>query len=437
VSGFRAASGAVDLEPLAGSWLTGFAARPIPSDGQLDPILARAALLDDGNCAIAIVACDLIGIDARTVASLRSRIADRCSIPAGHIVISCTHTHSAPATLRFRGVLGNVNQAWWATAQEKIVSLVAGLEAELRPAALALASTVVDGIGYNRQDRRHPIDTELACIAIDDVGAGEPMRLATLVNYAVHPVTLSHGNLKLSGDIPGATTAQLSAMCGGVGLYLQGACGDVNPASDLRAGWGNGTVADVAAAGERLAQAACEAMTSARWTTQVRLNTARREIDLPLDPPPSPAQVDALIAQFEADLRRARAEGHLVNEGIALVWLRWAAELKGAQTNGVLPAAHAIEIWAAAINDLRLAAAPLEPYADIGLGFKRDVRPCSGMFLGYANGLLGYCATDWAKEQGGYGPDEACRWFPEQLTAIGRGAAQRVAEASAALARGL
>ncbi len=126
---FHAAAGMIDLEPQAGCWLTGFAARPYPSDGQHDPILARAVLLDDGATRIAIVACDLIGIDARTVAALRARIAERAGnrIPAGNILFSCTHTHSAPASLRFRGVLGHVNELWWAAAQEKIVALVAGL----------------------------------------------------------------------------------------------------------------------------------------------------------------------------------------------------------------------------------------------------------------------------------------------------------------------
>jgi hypothetical protein len=437
MNNFRASAGVVDLEPQVSCWLTGFAARPYPSDGQHDPILARAVLLDDGGTRVALVACDLIGIDAKTVASLRARIAERSSgrIPAGNILFSCTHSHSAPATMRFRGVLGFVNEAWWAAAQEKIVALVAGLDSSLAPAQFAFATTIVDGISFNRQDQSHPIDKTLACIAID---ATEGKPIATLINYAVHPVTLSYSNLKLSGDVPGHAAMQLQALRGGdATLYLQGACGDVNPATDLRKGWGNGTFEDVASAGDTLAHAANEALRNAPRTTEVRLHVAQTHVELPLDPPPSMSEVDALFAQLEADLRMARDEHHLVNEGIAVAGLRWAGELKGALLNHTLPSTHTIEAWCAAINDIRIAAVPLEPYSDIGLDFKRGIAPLQGMFLGYSNGLVGYCAADWAKAQGGYGPNDACRWFPEQLTAIGAGAAQRVTQACVERAKAL
>lgn len=432
---FRASAGMIDLTPPIGAWLTGFAARPYPSDGQHDPILARAVLLDDGETRIVIIACDLIGIDARTVASLRTRIAERTSgrIPAGHILIHCTHTHSAPATLRFRGVLGNVNERWWAAAQEKIVALVTSLENKLAPAQFAFATISVDGISYNRQDQTHPIDKTLSCIAIDAL-VGQP--IATLINFAVHPVTLSYGNFQFSGDVPSHAAMRLQQLRGGdATLYLQGACGDVNPATDLRKGWGNGDFEDVASAGDALAIAAHDALQQAPRTTDVRISVAQTQVELPLDPPPALAEVDALFAQFEADLRKAREDIHLVNEGIAIAGLRWAGELKGALLNNTLPLTHSIETWCAAINDVRIAGVPLEPYSDIGLDFKRGIAPLHGLLLGYSNGLLGYCATDWAKAQGGYGPNEACRWFPEQLTAIGVGAAQRVTEACVKLAK--
>lgn len=434
---FLAAAGMIDLAPPIGAWLTGFAARPYPSNGQHDPIMVRAVLLDDGETRIAFVTCDLIGIDANTVASLRARIEERTNgrIPAGHILIHCTHTHSAPATLRFRGVLGFVNERWWATAQEKIITLVAGLDARLAPAQFAFATASVDGLSYNRQDERHHIDTTLSCIAID---SPDSKLIASLINFAMHPVTLSYANLKFSGDVPGHATMRLQQLRGGdATLYLQGACGDVNPTTDLRKGWGNGDFDDVASAGDALAITAHEALQHAPRTTDVRLNVSHRMIDLTLDPPPAMANVDALFAQFEADLSKAREDRHLVNEGIAVAGLRWAGELKGALMNNTLPSTHRIEAWCAAINDVRIAGVPLEPYSDIGLDFKRNIAPLQGMFLGYSNGLLGYCATDWAKAQGGYGPNEACRWFPEQLTAIGVGAAQRVTGACVELAKAI
>lgn len=428
-----AASGEVDLEPIIGSWLTGFGLRINPSDGLHDTLMARALLLDDGETKIAIVSCDLIGILAPAVAKLRARIAAQSIIPANNIVISCTHTHSAPATMAFRGVLGYINHHWWASAQDKIVALVAGLEAQLQPATLRHGTTQVEGISYNRQDQTHPIDRTLTAIAVDDAKGS---RLATLVNFALHPVTLSYGNHKISGDVPGEAMRRTQQAHGGIALYLQGACGDVNPTVDLKRGWGNGTFEDVAEMGAALATGVGVALQDATPTDAVSLQVKQTTIQLPLDAPPTPEQLNALIAQFEADLRKARAEDNMANEGIALTYLRWAAEVKGAIANGSLPTVAPIEVWMAALNDLRLVAVPLEPYSDIGLNFKKAIQPLTGVFMGYANGLLGYCAADWAKDQGGYGPDDACRWFPEQLTPIGRGAAQLVVEAGVRLARG-
>ena len=430
----RAAAASVDLEPLIGSWLTGFGMRLFPSDGQHDPIMARAVLLDDGATQVVILACDLIGIPAEEIALLRARMAERSGIPAGNIVISCSHTHSAPATFRFRGVLGYVNDRWWAGAQEKMVALVAGLPAQLEPARLSTATTQVEGISFNRQDQAHPIDTELIAVAIDDE-AGQA--IATLVNFAVHPVTMSWSNLKLSGDVPGATALELEARRGGVALYLQGACGDVNPSTDLMTGWGNGTFEDVADMSRQLAEATQLCLFDAPATAELKLGVTHATVELPLDPPPSSDEIDQLFAGFSRDLTTARQARHAVNEATALLNLRWAGELKGALLNGTVPSTAPIEVWVAAIGDLRLMAVPLEPYSDIALDFKKAIQPLRGMVLGYSNGLLGYCASDWAKDQGGYGPNDAARVFPEQLTAIGYGGVQTVVEAGVTLVREL
>jgi len=429
----QAAADQVNLEPPIGSWLTGFGLRMNPSNEQRDDLMARAVLLDDGETKLVIVSCDLIGILAPTIAKLRNRIAAQSDIPAQNITITCTHTHSAPATMPFRGVLGYINHNWFATVQDKIVALVVGLVGKLQPATLRSGRTQVEGISYNRQDQSHPIDRTLTAIAIDTM---QGQRIATLVNFALHPVTLSYSNLRISGDVQGEAMRRVEQAQSSVALYLQGACGDVNPTVDLKRGWGNGTVEDVVEMGTILAAATGVALQGTVGTGNVSLKVAQQTIHLPLDAAPSLEQLDGLVQQFEANLRKARAEDNVADEGIALTYLRWANEVRGAILNGTLPSHAPIEVWMAAINELRLVAVPLEPYSDIGLDFKKAIQPLTGVFMGYSNGLLGYCAADWAKAQGGYGPDDACRWFPEQLTPIAKGAAQLVTQTAVALAMG-
>jgi hypothetical protein len=94
-----------------------------------------------------------------------------------------------------------------------------------------------------------------------------------------------------------------------------------------------------------------------------------------------------------------------------------------------------VELQVLAIDDLRLIALPLELYHETGLAIKRRLAPLKGVIVGYANGLFGYCATDQAKSEGGYGPAGSFPWFPRQMSAIGYGAADQVVREAVALAR--
>ena len=286
----KAAAGQIDLAPQAGMWMTGYARRVTPAQATHDAIMARALLLDDGSTRLAIVSCDLLGLAADTVAAIRARIAGGAAIAAGHVMICCTHTHSGPASLPMRGVLGVVDAAWLRSAQERIVELVIGLAGGLQPARLAFAATAAPGIGFNRQfdrqDAAHPLDDELAVIAVDALDGGP---LATILNYATHAVVLGPDNLAFSGDWPGAAAAAMAGKRGGIGLVLQGACGDVDPEIQHVRGWGQGTFEDVHEIGERLAGAAVDALAAARYSSDVRLGVASRMVAVPLDPAPDAA----------------------------------------------------------------------------------------------------------------------------------------------------
>lgn len=430
----RAAAGAVDLTPPAGTWMTGFALRTEPATGVHDPLLARALLLEDGGSRLVIISCDLLGLAPEAVAEVRQAIAEQRVAPAANVLLACTHTHSGPASMPMRGVLGYVDETWLAEAKRKIVALVVGLPDRLSPACLAYASTVVQGIGYNRQDRSHPVDEELAALAVE---SPDGAAIATVINYATHPVVLGPANRQFSGDFPGAATRHLEQLRGGVGLFLQGACGDVDPVIYRDRGWGKGSWADVEEIGGRLAQAAAAALASAPRAGNVRLAVATEEVVLPLDPPPAPETLAGWVAGWEAERERKRAANDRAGALAATAMLQWASELRRAMEDGRVPRALSAEVFVAAINDVRLVGFPFEAYTDIGLEIKAGLRPLPCLFVSYANGLYGYCPTRWAKKQGGYGADTACRWFGGMLTAVGYGAAEALVSRSVALGRGL
>ena len=61
-----------------------------------DPLHARCLVLDDGKTALAIAVVDSCMLPRDLVAAAKARTTKLTGIPAERILISATHTHSAP-----------------------------------------------------------------------------------------------------------------------------------------------------------------------------------------------------------------------------------------------------------------------------------------------------------------------------------------------------
>ena len=429
-----ASSGKADLAPPAGCWLAGYAARVEPSVALHDPIGARAVLLDDGISRLAMVSCDLIGFSPRTDAELRRRIAAAASIPAEGVLICCTHTHSSPASMALSGVMGKVDLAWSEAAGERIVKLVAGLADKLVPARLAHAGATVGGIGYNRQDRNRPFNEELGVVAVQ---APDGAPIATLINYHTHAVVLGADNLLISADFPGAATVCLEKLRGGVAMYIQGSCGDVDPiAATQRRSYAD-IFGEVERIGRRLAEAAAEALRGAAFSDSPRICVAAKEIAVPLAALPSAGEIAAAEEKHLAMIHDARAKANKAMESWAAITLDRLAEQKKAMAMGNAPTSIPARLTVAAVGDLRVVAMPFETYGDVAAAIGQSLRPSRTIFAGYANGLYGYVYPAWAWRQGGYGPAESHRCFPDLLTPIAQGADELLIQAVGTLAKEL
>ena len=424
---FRASAGEVDVTPAPGAWLTGFGSRITPSTGIHDRLMAHAVLMDDGATQLAIVTCDLIGLNQTDATALRLRISGKIGILAQNILVCCTHTHSGPACTNFRGAsMGQVDHKWLAATLDKIADLVCALPPKLEPAKVSYASTEVQGIGYNRQDASRSTDDELGVIAVTKASGGS---IATIINYATHAVMLSSSNTLLSGDFPGAAARHLADLTDGIGLYIQGACGDIDPTLFHVRGWGKCTFEDIEDTGRTLAEAAVAALRDAEPTDDVILGAASKTIDLPLDPAPSLEETAALKSEFESDRMKAITSDNPSDVVIAEAMLQWVSDIMRTREKGPMPTVLSAEVFAARINDIVITGVPFEPYHDIGLAVKSGLKPRKVLFAGYCNGLFGYMHTDWAKKQGGYGPESSCRWYGEMISPFSYGSGDILTDA--------
>lgn len=94
----RAGAATSNITPdLGGDVVGGFL--PFPCTHIHDELHARCLVLDDGQTKLALVVCDLLGIHRSVSVEARRMIEKETGIPAAHVLISGTHTHSATSVL--------------------------------------------------------------------------------------------------------------------------------------------------------------------------------------------------------------------------------------------------------------------------------------------------------------------------------------------------
>lgn len=216
---FRVGAAKVDVTPSESDL-------PKNIEGILDRLYSRAIVIDNGAARAALITVDAGIIPEAMWKSLTQRIEKELGIPTQNVLLTPTHTHSAPMRPG-RGFEENVFESV-KTAKEK-----------LRPARIGYG-TGVSYLNVNRniidpKTRRWwegpnydgPSDKTVAVVKFETTD-GEP--IAVYYNYAMHAVTVGQLD-RISGDAPGAASRYIEDSFDGniVAVWSTGACGDQNP----------------------------------------------------------------------------------------------------------------------------------------------------------------------------------------------------------------
>ena len=221
---WKAGAAKVDITPPVGFPMWGYGARhDAPSEGVLDPLRARALVLQAGEKRIAVVSLDLGRAPTReSMAVIRASAKAAAGIE--HLFLVASHTHHGPV-LELR-TWPDREDPYVARLERKIGDAIAGAAQSLRPAKLGVASKPVP---FNRN--RHsklpdkPVDRELLVLRVDGVD-GRP--IAHAVNFAGHPTMLPAALRRFSADYPGALADLVERETGAPCLFMQGAAGDLS-----------------------------------------------------------------------------------------------------------------------------------------------------------------------------------------------------------------
>src|SRR3954454_19527405 len=102
--GLRVGAFAMDVTPAKYPVIVNGMFEERTADRDVDPLFARAFVFSDRKMRIAIVVVDSCMLPRELLDEAKALAAKRTGIPTDHILISATHTHSAPAAM---GCLGS------------------------------------------------------------------------------------------------------------------------------------------------------------------------------------------------------------------------------------------------------------------------------------------------------------------------------------------
>jgi neutral ceramidase len=381
----------VDITPPIGAWLSGYGSRNKPSEGILDPLYAKALVLDDGQGKIAIVSADLLWVPLKMTNEIRQQVQEKLGIPPQNVMICGTHTHFAPKIDRIAknwpdAAAAQIDESYIQILKKKIFDSIMLADKDSRQVSLSVGKGQISEIVYNRRTKKPdgtvamtfnlppaspdltfgPVDPELCLLRVDDPNGA---LVTAVVNYACHPVSgdpIRDKFYYISADYPAYTAQVVEQAEGGNCIFLLGTAGNINPVRLDRTHPRMQT-------GKALGGAVLRHLQFTQPRGDVKISALKQPVSLPLkkDLPPE----------------RKLSVG------------------KDAETQNT-------EIQVLRIGDVYIVGLPGEVLVEIGLEIKVRAGIENLFVVSLANDAVGYVCPRAAYKEGGYEPDSGTNLAP-------------------------
>ena len=350
-----------------------------------------ALAFSDGNRIYVWVSNDLVWTDRSLVDETHRIVRDLYGLDPARVVITNTHTHSGPATMK-TVAWGKWDEDYTAGLPALFADAIGQAVSNLEPGRIGFGRTPVPELSVNRVDEGGEADAEALLMRIDDTRGR--MRAAA-INFGAHPVTLGADTV-ICGDYPADAIEKMEAERQGLRvLFLQGCCGDLNCR-----GFGDG-MDRLKSNGSLLREHALPALDEIETTADVDLDGDTYEVALPTEVPDRAALAaeladcrDRLEASGSdadpADLRKLRFE------------VDWRVHRLGL-LDGPHPQRLEFRVSWMRISDAVFLAHPLELFLTYGKQIQSASPYPHTMVIGYANETVGYLARPQDFDQEGFG----------------------------------
>jgi hypothetical protein len=417
---FRAGAATSNITPRLGASINGYFNDRIAVHVH-DELYARCLVLDDGQTRLAIVVCDSCMIPREILDAAKRRVEQKWGLAPDHILISATHTHTAPTCAAV--FQSDPDPQYVEFLVARIADSVARAINNLAPAKIAWGVGREPNQVFNRRwkmkpgtvppnpfggtndlvrmnppvespnlaEPAGPTDPEVSIVSVQSP-EGRP--IALLANYSLHYVSTGRDN-EISADYYGAFADRIQQLLGAdrldppfVAMLSNGTSGDINninfrqkraplpPYEQIRV-----VAGAVAAAALRV----CQTLQYRDW---VPLGVQQTEIKLGvrLPRPEEVARAETVLAKATgAELKSTEQ-----------AYARETVLMKN------YPKQVPVLIQAMRIGELGIAAIPCEVFAETGLAIKQKSPLKPTFTIELANGCNGYLPTPEQHRLGGY-----------------------------------
>ncbi|MBM3289530.1 MAG: hypothetical protein FJY92_05210 [Candidatus Hydrogenedentes bacterium] len=376
-----AGEGIAEIVPENGTVLAGFHYRPGKEravTGIRQAPKVRALALRVNETSAIILSIDVASVSREFAVELQRRVEQATGVPAAHVRVCATHTHSMPALRTFLQ-WGSVSGPFRDLVYARAVDAAAAAVEDLSEADCYLGTQRVSGGNFNRTTKTWKTDAEFTAQSTDDdrwldtllqalyFQRAENKKPLLWYHFCAHPVC--YQDTQAGPDWPGIVADRVRPEPG----FLQGHIGDVNP--------GDGTkwIGDPMPTADAIAPALHFAMEHGNPIAIDELKIVNGSAELPFDMERFRADIEMYNTQPEKCV-----DGVWVDAGFAKAWSETAAAWD-----------MNVKSYAAPISAIRLGAVallfhPAELYSFYGLQLRTSAPVPNVLAVGYCDDFAGY-----------------------------------------------
>ncbi|MFQ6132901.1 MAG: hypothetical protein ACE5R4_12750, partial [Armatimonadota bacterium] len=379
----RAGFAEVDITPEVGTEKVGWLRR-IVADTVLDPLYARAMVLECNGTRLGLVSLDVLSVSREQVSSVRAAAA-ALGIPESHLMVAATHNHAGPAVCS-SGPTKRDDQ-YVALMLERTAQALREAVSSMVPARLGIASATEGRLSFIRRYIMkdgsvctHPpsASPEIRCaegvidpqVGVLCLKGDDDKVFGFAVNFACHP-TQHGGDTCISAGYPGQLSLALKGEFGDgcVALFLNGAFGNIHAGNPLDPEF----VEDMHGIGATLAEDVCRLVPEMAFTDSVSLAARTTTLRLP-------------IRDLDGSYGRAAKYQQMFAEPEVYEDMRRKLAARKAERDH-----EEAEVQCLTMGDeTAFVGIPAEYFAQLGLRIKIESRVPNTYVVGAANGMLGY-----------------------------------------------